>query len=135
VTTFQQWLIDYLAIQGIEPDDPANLDGFAFESEDGLGLSISACAVEDRAMVMVPVTVLDPGMAEFGAVLLALHERNEDARWRDDWLVTLDPNDVLVLSSVRSLSAVRPHAVDAWISDGIEQREELRGWLMVRGAA
>jgi hypothetical protein len=131
MTSFASWLMDVLASRGIDAAQEPSLSsasGFSFESEAGVAI-VSACHEDSQVRVDLPVAQLNPAAPDWGATLLAVHEFNGRARWLHNWILTLDEDDVLILSQVCPLDSLRPQALDTLIDAGFGLAATIEGAL------
>lgn len=132
--TFGEWLVEVLSSRGIHAsgDETAQLsEGISFETDDGV-VVVSACEADDEVRVDLPVAMLDAASPDFGQTLLSLHELNAEARWFHDWVLTVDEDDVVVLSQVRTLDTFRPEDLDTLIVEGFSLATSLELALNAR---
>lgn len=122
---FQILLQEFAASHGLPSQDSAY--GLEFECE-GLGVYLVGHPLHpDRVLVEVQVAVLpdDPDAARL-ALLLQI---NEAARFEHDWVITLDGQMQVSLSTSTDLAQLTVQSLETLMLDGVERGLLLRDLL------
>ncbi len=124
---FRSLLSEFAQLSGLP--DRSDADGLEFAAGEH-----TVCVVPhpERADLLLtevlvgrPDLIIDPS----ADLLRTLHRINGAARFQHDWLITLSPDDALLIYTVRSVTHTTAADLESLLCEGIERAEALRALL------
>ena len=124
---FVKLVTEYGAANGLSVDGHASSVGLEFETGDRIVRILADPHDERRFCVEIDVfsAVLDD-VSDVAQSLLLMHRFNDHARIVDGWLVSIDPDDTLVLSRSQVIDGVGVREVDQLIEAALDTADMLQ---------
>jgi hypothetical protein len=119
LTALQLWLLEAAARAGVErPSEP---DPLGLELEfDGYLARVLPHSEERRAVLEIEVRSLAAvNESDLAKLALQMLRLNHDARFEHDWVVILDDEDMLCVSTTIELGLTPPESLGDRLSDGL----------------
>lgn len=125
LTAFQQWVADMAEGAGLEL--PAPLDPMGLELEvEGRMTRVMSHSEDHLAVVEVDVRSLsDVDDAHLGAVSLALLRLNQEARFEHGWVIVLDDDDLLSITTTVVMAQTASQTLNEIIAEGLDRAASL----------